>query len=104
MDANTRNFILRLRSRYAGTDYRLTFMSGLNGNGTVVNVPDGTATIDITAKAGDVFRRVVYKVPYKNGAASGLDYVIFSDQDVCKNFGVINGLIDSTSTGCPYLP
>jgi type II secretory pathway pseudopilin PulG len=103
MNGSTRNFILRLRSRYAGTDYRLTFMSGVNGNGTVVNVPDGTATIDITAKAGDVYRRVVYKVPYEKGAASGLDYVIFSDQDVCKNFGVINGLIDTATTvGCPY--
>jgi hypothetical protein len=94
------SFIVRLRTRYVGSDYRLTFTAGNNGNGAVVSVPDGTATIDITAKAGDAFRRVVYKVPYRSGAAGGLDYVIYADGDVCKNFAVVAGAV--TGTGCPY--
>ncbi len=98
-----RNMILRLRSRYTGTDYRVEFHTAANGGGSIIPVPDGAATIDITAKAGDVFRRVVYRVPYKNGAASGLDYVIYSDRDICKDFSTINGLIDySRTVGCPY--
>jgi hypothetical protein len=96
------SYIVRLRSRYVGSDYKLTF---LNAAGGVVQVPDGTATIDITAKAGDAFRRVVYKVPFQNGAASGLDYVIYSDTDVCKNFGVISGAYDPAVGGtCPSFP
>jgi Tfp pilus assembly protein PilV len=107
-----RSLILRLRSRYVGTDYKVSFWSGScttfsasgSGNcGANVPVPDGTATIDITAKAGDVYRRVQYKVPYQNNAATGLDYVIFSDQDICKNFDILNGAIDTTQpVGCPY--
>ena len=98
-----RDMILRLRSRYVGTDYRVEFRSLLGAGGVVVPVPDGEATIDITAKAGDAFRRVVYKVPYTNGAASGLDYVIYSDRDVCKDFATMNGLINPNQTiGCPY--
>ncbi len=96
------SFLFRLRSRYVGTSYLMQFMSGINGGGSVVNVPDGTATIDITAKAGDAFRRVIYKVPYQNGAATGLDYVIYSDTDICKNFSIINNALDPATTGCPY--
>lgn len=96
------NYTLRLRSRYVGTDYKLTFTTGNGGNGAVVRVPDGTATIDVTAKAGTAFRRVVYKVPYKNTAATGLDFVIYSDTDICKNFGIINGSVNPLSIGCPY--
>lgn len=97
-----RSYLMRLRTRYVGTDYRLTFYAGGNGNGAVVPVPDGTATIDITAKAGDAFRRVIYKVPYQAGAATGLDYVIYSDSDICKNFGIINGNLNAATLGCPY--
>jgi hypothetical protein len=95
-----KNYLFRLRSRYVGTDYKLTFYAGATGNGAVVNVPDGTATIDITAKAGDSFRRVIYKVPYSRGAAQGLDYVIYSEDDICKNFSQINGGV--LTAGCPY--
>lgn len=93
-------YVFRLRSRYVGTDYKMTFMTGATGNGSVVPVPDGTATIDITARAGDVYRRVVYKVPISNSAASGLDYVIYADGDVCKDFSTINGAI--LDHDCPY--
>ncbi|HSX01672.1 MAG TPA: hypothetical protein VLF67_05525 [Candidatus Saccharimonas sp.] len=95
------SYLMRLRSRYVGSDYKLTFTTGNGGNGAVVPVPDGTATIDITAKAGDAFRRVIYKVPIRNGAAGGLDYVIYADNDVCKGFTVINGAAQAGS-GCPY--
>lgn len=95
-----KNYVLRLRSRYAGTGYRLTFHAGASTASATVAVPDGTASIDVTAKAGDVYRRVVYKVPYKQGALGGLNYVIFADGDVCKDFSVLNGAI--ATPGCPY--
>jgi hypothetical protein len=100
--SDNRGYTFRLRTRYTGTDYRMTFFTGNNGAGTVVNVPDGTATIDITAKSGDAFRRVIYKVPYEAGAATGLDYVLYSDTEICKNFGTIGGSLHPGAPGCPY--
>ncbi len=93
------NYIFRLRSRYAASAYRLTFKTGQNGNGTVVAVPDGTATIDVTAKAGQTYRRVVTKLPLSSGASGRLNYVIYADGDVCKNFDVID---EVAQAGCPY--
>jgi len=81
------DYVVRIRSRYVGTDFIMKFYNGV----AQVQVPDGTATIDVTGKAGDVYRRVVYKVPYTNGVLSGLDYVIFSDTNICKDLTIING-------------
>jgi hypothetical protein len=94
------NYIFRIRSRYVGTDYRFSFFDGSNASGSPVLVPDGDATIDVTARAGDAFRRVIYKVPYTDGVASGLNFVIYSDTDICKNMTVYNSL--GSVTGCPY--
>lgn len=99
LNAANNNYIFRLRSRYAGTEYRMTFMSNPTGGGAVVKVPDGTATIDVTAKAGTSHRRVLTKLPLGTGAAPGLDYVIYSDTDICKNFNVINNAFPS-NPGC----
>ena len=85
--SSSANYVFRLRSKYAGSAYRLTFY---NPAGNPVSVPDGTATVDVTARAGNTFRRTITKVPITNGATSGLDYVVFSDSGVCKSFQVIN--------------
>lgn len=94
-----RTYMLRLRTRYVGTEYKITAWTSQNGSGSIVPIPDGTATIDVTGKAGDVFRRVVYKVPYSKGAAPGLDYVLFSDANVCKDLSIIGGVQQPGS--CP---
>lgn len=86
-------YMFRLRARYTVADYQMTFYSGNNLNGGVVQVSDGTATIDVTGRTGNVYRRVVYKVPYNKGVAPGLDYVVFSDANVCKDLSVLNGAI-----------
>jgi hypothetical protein len=78
------SYILRLRPRYASTRYKMVFTQG----GTVVAMPSQTAVIDVTARAGGVYRRVEVQVPILAGAASGLDYVLFSDTDICKDFNV----------------
>ncbi|HVQ43629.1 MAG TPA: hypothetical protein VMT30_01555 [Candidatus Saccharimonadia bacterium] len=87
-----KNYLFRLRSRYAASSYRMTFRSGPNGTGATVTVPDGTATIDVTARAGQTFRRVISKLPLNKSAASMLNFVIYSDTDVCKNFDVIDNV------------
>lgn len=91
-------YLFRLRSRYMPTSYKVTFFNG----GAQVSVPDGTATIDVTAKAGQTYRRVISKLPINGGAASGLNYVMYSDTDICKNFDVMNNLPYKTLSSCPY--
>lgn len=88
------NYLFRIRSRYGGSAYRFTFYDGA---GNVVSVPDGTATIDVTAKAGQSYRRTITKVPISKGVASGLDYVIFSDTGICKSFTVVNNIFPAST-------
>ncbi len=85
-----RDFLFRIRSRYADSSYKFTFWSNPNGGGNQVSVPAGMATIDVTAQAGQVYRRVISDFPINSSAASGLNYVMFSDTNVCKNFDVID--------------
>jgi hypothetical protein len=42
---------------------------------------------------------VISKLPLNKSAAAGLNYVIYSDSNICKNFDVINNVAQS---GCPY--
>jgi hypothetical protein len=95
----SKDYLFRIRSRYAATSYRMTFRKQANGAGGTVLVPDGTATIDVTAKAGQTYRRVISKLPLNDSAASALNFVIYSDTDVCKNFDVIDN-VPSGPPGC----
>jgi Tfp pilus assembly protein PilX len=94
-------YIFRIRSKYTASAFQMVFKANPNGNGGVVSVPEGAATIDVTAKAGQTYRRVISKLPLNNGAAGGLNYVMYSDTDICKNFDVLAGVAGS---GCPYPP
>lgn len=96
---SSKNYIFRIRSRYTASAYQMVFKPNPNGNGTHITVPDGTATIDVTAKAGQTYRRVISKLPLNNGAAAGLNYVLYSDSNICKNFDVIDNVPDSPP-GC----
>lgn len=79
--------VLRLKSRYAGMHYSLQFYNGA----ALKSVPDQFATIDVTARSGDVFRRIIYKVRLASGAAN-VDYAIYSDTNICKNMSVSLGV------------
>jgi hypothetical protein len=94
------DYLFRIRSRYLPSTYRMTFMSGPTGGGALVKVPDGTATIDVTAQAGQTYRRVISKLPLGEGAEASLNYVIYSDTDVCKNFTVLNNVAPPPNSGC----
>jgi hypothetical protein len=98
---NTSNFdyLFRVRSRYMPTQYSMIFKSGATGGGAIVPVPDGMATIDVTARAGQTYRRVISNLDLTAGAEASLNYVIYSDTDVCKDFDVIDNV---AQPGCPY--
>jgi Tfp pilus assembly protein PilX len=86
------DYLFRIRSRYLPSSYSMTFYTGNNANGSTVAVNDGTATIDVTAYAGATYRRVIAKLPSLKGAAGGLNYVMYSDTNICKDFNVINNV------------
>jgi hypothetical protein len=92
--ADINSYILRMRPRFIGTNYRVDFTK----LGAAVNVPSGYATVDVTAKTGDVYRRIAHRIKLQNGLAAGLDYVLYSDDNICKNFSVIGGALLVNST------
>lgn len=85
-----KKYVLRLKTRYNSTDYKIT---ALGAGGAVLNIPSAMYTIDVTARAGDTFRRIKTSFPVGENptALSGLDYVLYSDKDICKSFQVKNG-------------
>jgi hypothetical protein len=89
---NGHSRIIRIVPRYRQqTPINLQFYSG----GTRASVPSGGAEIDVTAKSGDTYRRVVADIPMKdNKLASGLDYVLFSNRalDQSCSVSIISGI------------
>lgn len=85
-------YVIRIRPRYAGTHYRLQFCTDKPAAGdscaSPISVPLQFASIDVTAKSGNVYRRVVEQVEVRSIAAPGLDYVLYSDTQLCKDFTV----------------
>jgi Tfp pilus assembly protein PilX len=77
--------VVRFHPRFNGTHYRVQFVGP---SCSPCSVPDQFVTIDVTARANNVFRRIVTKIPVKAGVSGGLDYVLFSDTDICKDVGI----------------
>ncbi len=78
--------VVRFRPRYTSTTYAV----GPHSNGGSASLGAGGVKIDVTARAGgNIFRRLV-AVSEGNGSplGMGLDYAIFTRQDICKDFTV----------------
>lgn len=79
-------YVLRLKSRYNGAKYKIT----VSNAGRPVVIPGTVYTIDVTARAGNTFRRIRTSLPIDGTVSSeglsGLDYVLYSDTDICKSF------------------
>lgn len=88
-DAEFRNstMFLRVRPRYNSASYRIRFYA--EDRVTPVYMPDGNATIDVTARSGDYFRRVLAKKQLVPTVYDGVfDNAIFSGADICKNMRI----------------
>lgn len=81
------NWIFRLRPRYTGTNYRLTFYScGNDDQSCRVNVRFPFAVIDVTGRSGDTYRRIkAYKPLIPDTIYNNLDNVLVSGTEICKN-------------------
>ena len=91
-------YMLRLKARYNGAKYRITAQGA---NNVALAIPGATYTVDVTARAGDTFRRIQTSFPTAGSVPTGLpglDYVLYSDTDICKSFEVVGTAKDMA---CP---
>ncbi len=78
--------MLRIRPRYSAASYRIRFFDKYNNP---VFMPDGNATIDVTARSGNYFRRVLAKKQLTPTIYDGVfDNALFSGSDICKNMRI----------------
>lgn len=92
-------FVMRLKTRYNAAHYRITVQ---DANNAAIAIPGAVYTIDVTARAGDVFRRIQTSFPVGQNAPKaidGLDYVLYSDTDICKAFEIKGGVASGVN-GC----
>ncbi len=90
---NHPNKFLRLQAINNKTSYELSL---LDSGGNPVSVPN-QAVIDVTGKAGNVFRRIRVTVPLNTGGDEDIaDYALLVDERICKNFEVFDSGGDST--------
>lgn len=94
-------YVLRLKSRYNGAKYKISVTSG----GVPVTIPGAVYTVDVTARAGDTFRRIQTSFPLNGKVTSeglsGLDYVLYSDTDICKSFEIKGGTAQDLACSTP---
>lgn len=93
-ELNQHNFAIRVQPRYKGTHIQV---EASNASNTAINFTSNYAQIDVTAKAGNLYRRVKALRPNRNAALSDvLTSAIFSgagpdnnaNRNICKNFAV----------------
>jgi Tfp pilus assembly protein PilX len=80
--------VFKLTARYNGTHFRLKFYN----NTEVLMVPQAYATIDVTARSNNLYRRVIAQKPL--ALTSSIDYLdntIFSGKNICKDMKVDAG-------------
>lgn len=99
-------FIVQLRPKYLSTinqavSYKLEF---LDSSGVDIPIPINTVMVDATAQSGSFYRRVVAEIP-ENVPGVQFNYVLFGDQNICKNFSFhLEGGVykkDAASGICP---
>lgn len=89
---STTKFAVRVKPRYANTHYKI---EAYNSASQPVNIQSSKAQIDVTAKVGNLYRRVkAEKVVLPSSVENVFDSVLFAgnnvkadsfDKDICKN-------------------
>jgi hypothetical protein len=94
----TSSYVLRIKSLYSGMRYRIT---AYNVSNAVLDIPGSMYTIDVTARAGDVFRRAQTSFSTVPESINGLDYVLYSDTNICKSFEIKGGIAQDLACSTP---
>lgn len=85
-------------SEYGTTDIKFKFTGGEGGTIGPLDLKNSQAVIDVTAKAGSVFRRIQQRVPLSNNYSESdfnADALVAGD-GICKHFLVTNNGNDYT--------
>lgn len=93
------NIVLKVKSRYKGTPLQAQFYkSGSYADSDLVPTKSSIATIDITAKVGDLYRRITAQKPV--GGNSIVEDVLYSNESVCKNMTVYDDFSRASANNC----
>jgi len=91
------NIVIQLKSRYKDADIRAEFFNGLFSN-SPIEVQQSRAVIDVTAKVGNLYRRIQAEKPIGNN--SFIVDVINSNASICKNMTVEANFALKTLNSC----
>lgn len=87
--SSTQNLVFKLTARYNRTKFRLKFF---NSADQILKVPQPYATIDVTARSNNLYRRVIAQKPLTlETPIDYLDNAIFSGKNICKDMKVDQG-------------
>jgi hypothetical protein len=106
-------FIIQLRPKYltrtnSAVSYQVRF---LDAAGNPIQVPTGYTNIDAIARSGSFYRRIEAQIPQgPPGVLGQLNYVLYSDRDICKRFSLhreganFKSTLGSENDLCPFSP
>jgi hypothetical protein len=96
----TEGYVLSIRSRYnynnAPVSYQLEFV---DSSGQKISVNTQNTIIDVTARSGQSYRRLIAQLNSGPGTPGQINYVLYGDQNICKNFQ-LNG-VNLVNQFCP---
>ncbi|MEI6169859.1 MAG: hypothetical protein WCP56_02565 [Candidatus Saccharibacteria bacterium] len=98
-------FALRIKPRYANTHFKI---EAYNAGGTAVNIQSSKAQIDVTAKVGELYRRVkAEKLVLPSSVENVFDSVLFAGNNLTgsgdtASAGICKNLITKNPTGTSY--
>lgn len=93
------NIVVKLKPRYVDSPIQVQFFSDPStGSGNPVAIQSSIATIDVTAKVGDLYRRIQAQKPV--GSNSFIDDVLYSNAKICKNLTVRQDYSIASENNC----
>lgn len=102
--ADNKNYraIVKLKARYSSSHYRLTFYNSDEiGGDHVAPVPATDFVVDVTAKSGNLYRRIIGRRKVAQTVSQGVfDNALFASGNICKNMSVNNDLSLATANTC----
>ncbi len=100
----TTKFALRIKPRYANTHFKI---EAYNTDGTAVNIQSSKAQIDVTAKVGELYRRVkAEKLVLPSSVENVFDSVLFAGNNIkgdTASAGICKNLITKNPSGSSYV-
>lgn len=87
------DYYIRVQALYKETDIKI---QALNSNQNAVSLLNEQAVVDVTGRAGDVYRRVESRVDITPDDLWP-DYAVTSAQEICKNFTITDVAIDTNN-------